>query len=73
MSDSFVEQSNFKRILSRNVTVPLGFGFLSAFFFSVIVYYLLQVSHWVDESVRGVAHAHEAAKMMGDLEASMRG
>jgi signal transduction histidine kinase len=73
MSDSFVEQSNFKRILNRNVTVPLGFGFLSAFFFSVIVYYLLQVSHWVDESVRGVAHAHEAAKMMGDLEASMRG
>ncbi len=73
MSDSFVEQSNFKRILSRNVTVPLGFGFLSAFFFSVIVYYLLQASHWVDESVRGVAHAHEAAKMMGDLEASMRG
>lgn len=73
MSDSFVEQSNFKRILNRNVIVPLGFGFLSAFFFSIIVYYLLEVSHWVDESVRGVAHAHEAAKMMGDLEASMRG
>lgn len=73
MSDSFVEQSNFKRILNRNVVVPLGFGFLSAVFFSVIVYYLLEVSHWVDESVRGVAHAHEAAKMMGDLEASMRG
>lgn len=29
MSDSFVEQSNFKRILNRNVVVPLGFGFLS--------------------------------------------
>jgi len=24
MSDSFVDQSNFKRILNRNVTVPLG-------------------------------------------------
>jgi len=44
MSDSFVEQSNFKRILNRNVVVPLGFGFLSAVFFSVIVYYLLQVA-----------------------------
>ncbi|MCW3147398.1 response regulator [Stutzerimonas stutzeri] len=73
MSDSFIDRSNFRRILNRNVTVPLGFGFLSAFFFSGIVYYLLEVSHWVDKSVRGVAHAHEAAKMMGDLEASMRG
>jgi len=73
MSDSFVDQSNFKRILNRNVTVPLGFGFLSAFFFCAIVYYLLSVSHWVERSVQGVAYAHEAQKMLNDIEASMRG
>ncbi|PKL98538.1 MAG: two-component system sensor histidine kinase/response regulator, partial [Gammaproteobacteria bacterium HGW-Gammaproteobacteria-9] len=43
MSESFIDQSNFRRILNRNVAVPLGFGFLSAFFFSAIVYYLLSV------------------------------
>jgi len=73
MGDSFIEQNQFRRILNRNVAVPLGFGFLSAFFFSAIVYYLLNVSHWVDQSVRGVSHAHETLKMIGDLEASMRG
>jgi CheY-like chemotaxis protein/signal transduction histidine kinase len=73
MGDSFIEQKNFRRILNRNVTVPLGFGFLSAFFFSAIVYFLLNVSHWVERSVVGVAYAHETLKIMGDLEASLRG
>lgn len=73
MGDSFIEQNQFRRILNRNVAVPLGFGFLSAFFFCAIVYYLLSVSHWVDQSVRGVAHAHEVLKMLGNQEASMRG
>ncbi|WP_278349555.1 response regulator [Stutzerimonas kunmingensis] len=73
MSESFIDQSNFRRILNRNVAVPLGFGFLSAFFFSAIVYYLLSVSQWVERSVQGVAYAHEAQKMLNDIESSMRG
>jgi len=73
MGDSFIDQNHFKRILNRNVAVPLGFGFLSAFFFSAIVYFLLNVSHWVERSVVGVAYAHDMLKVMGDLEASMRG
>ncbi|RRV36175.1 response regulator [Stutzerimonas stutzeri] len=73
MSESFIDQNNFRRILNRNVAVPLGFGFLSAFFFSAIVYYLLSVSHWVDQSVKGVAHAHEALRLVADLETGLRG
>jgi CheY-like chemotaxis protein/signal transduction histidine kinase/CHASE3 domain sensor protein len=73
MGKSFIDQSHFKRILNRNVAVPLGFGFLSAFFFSAIVYFLLNVSHWVERSVVGVAYAHELMKAMSDMEASMRG
>jgi CheY-like chemotaxis protein/signal transduction histidine kinase len=73
MSESFIDQNNFRRILNRNVAVPLGFGFLSAFFFSAIVYYLLSVSHWVERSVQGVGYAHEAQKMLNDIESSMRG
>ncbi|WP_019339862.1 response regulator [Stutzerimonas stutzeri] len=73
MGDSFIDQNHFKRILNRNVAVPLGFGFLSAFFFSTIVYFLLNVSHWVERSVEGVAYAHDMLKVMGELEASMRG
>ncbi|MCH2341985.1 response regulator [Pseudomonas sp. NPDC047963] len=73
MGDSFIDQNHFKRILNRNVAVPLGFGFLSAFFFSAIVYFLINVSHWVERSVVGVGYAHDMLKVMGDLEASMRG
>ncbi|MDL0438942.1 response regulator [Stutzerimonas frequens] len=73
MSESFIDQNNFRRILNRNVAVPLGFGFLSAFFFSAIVYYLLSVGKWVERSVQGVAYAHEAQKMLNDIESSMRG
>ncbi|TCD22702.1 response regulator [Pseudomonas sp. IC_126] len=73
MGDSFINRENFRRILNRNVAVPLGFGFLSAFFFSAIVYYLLNVSHWVERSVHGVAYAHDMLKVAGDMEASMRG
>ncbi|VXC11624.1 response regulator [Pseudomonas sp. 9Ag] len=73
MGDSFIDQNHFKRILNRNVAVPLGFGFLSAFFFSAIVYFLLNVGHWVERSVVGVGYAHDMLKVMGDLEASMRG
>ena len=73
MGNSFIDQNQFKRLLNRNVAVPLGFGFLSAFFFCAIVYFLINVSHWVERSVVGVAYAHELMKAMSDMEASMRG
>ncbi|WP_028238134.1 response regulator [Stutzerimonas azotifigens] len=73
MSESFIEQKQFHRILNRNVGLPLAFGLLSAVFFCAIVYYLLSVAHWVDRSIRGVAVAHEALRVMIDLETGMRG
>jgi len=73
MSDSSIDQQSFRRILNRNVGLPLGFGFLSAFFFSAIVYYLLNVNHTAERSVEEVAVAHETFKVLIDLESGMRG
>ena len=73
MSDSSINQNSFKRILNRNVGLPLGFGFLSAFFFSGIVYYLLNINHAAERSVAEVAVAHETFKVLIDLESGMRG
>lgn len=73
MSDSSIDQQSFRRILNRNVGLPLGFGFLSAFFFSAIVYYLLNVNHEAERSVDEVAVAHETFKLLIDLESGMRG
>ena len=72
MSDS-VSQQSFRRILNRNVGLPLGFGFLSAFFFSAIVYFLLNVNEDAERSVAEVAVAHETFKVLIDLESGMRG
>ncbi|MBA1273334.1 response regulator [Stutzerimonas azotifigens] len=73
MSDSFIDQHSFKRILNRNIGMPLGFGLLSAVFFCVIVYYLLEVGHYVERSVRLVGTATETLKQQVDLETGMRG
>ena len=73
MSDSSIDQQSFRRILNRNVGLPLGFGFLSAFFFSAIVYYLLNINHAAERSVAEVAVAHETFKVLIDLESGMRG
>ncbi|TLX59755.1 two-component system sensor histidine kinase/response regulator [Stutzerimonas nosocomialis] len=73
MSDSFIDQHSFKRILNRNIGLPLGFGLLSAVFFCAIVYYLLEVGHYVERSVKLVGTATETLKQQVDLETGMRG
>jgi CheY-like chemotaxis protein/signal transduction histidine kinase/CHASE3 domain sensor protein len=73
MADALIDQSNFNRILNRNVTLPLGFGFLSAAFFCGIVYYLLEVGREVERSVAIVGTAHDTLRVLVDLETGMRG
>ncbi|QLF93130.1 response regulator [Pseudomonas sp. ABC1] len=73
MTDAFIDPFQFKRILRRNVLVPLGFGAFSAIFFSATVYYLLALNAWVAQSIQGVAVANETYKLMIDQETGMRG
>ncbi len=73
MTNAFIGQQEFRRILNRNVTLPLSFGLLSAFFFSAIIYYLSTVDRWVEQSVGQVAAAHEANRLIVEQETGMRG
>ncbi|SDU96116.1 response regulator [Pseudomonas mucidolens] len=70
---SSVNENNFRKLLSRNVTLPLGVGVLSAVFFVSLITYLLSVIQWVEHTDRVINNLNETAKLTIDLETGMRG
>src|SRR6476661_5366924 len=73
MTGSSIDSSQFRRILSRNVAMPLGMGVLSALVFVGIIAYLINVLNWVEHSERVIGQANEVSRMSADMEAGMRG
>ncbi|WP_445571758.1 response regulator [Pseudomonas sp. E102] len=70
---SSVDEQSFRKLLSRNISLPLGIGALSAVFFIVLITYLLSVIQWVGHTDRVINNANEALKLSVDLETGMRG
>src|SRR5438067_10598386 len=73
MSASTLDSNQFRRILSRNIAMPLGMGVLSALVFVGIIAYLINVLSWVEHSERVIGKANEVSKLSADMEAGMRG
>ncbi len=72
-SASSVDEQRFRKLLSRNVSLPLGVGVISAVFFVALISYLLSVIQWVEHTDRVINNANEAVKLTVDLETGMRG
>jgi len=72
-SASSVDEQRFRKLLSRNVSLPLGVGVLSAVFFASLIAYLLSVIQWVEHTDRVINNANESIKLTVDLETGMRG
>ncbi|MFC3942890.1 two-component system sensor histidine kinase/response regulator [Pseudomonas gingeri NCPPB 3146 = LMG 5327] len=72
-SPSSVDEQSFRKLLSRNVSLPLGVGVLSALFFISLITYLLSVIQWVEHTDRVINTTNEAMKLSVDLETGMRG
>lgn len=68
-----VDEQRFRKLLSRNVSLPLGVGVISAVFFVSLITYLLSVFQWVQHTDRVINNANEAIKLTVDLETGMRG
>ncbi|MGE8177490.1 hypothetical protein, partial [Pseudomonas fluorescens] len=51
-SSSSVDEQGFRKLLSRNISLPLGMGVLSAVFFVSLITYLLSVIQWVEHTDR---------------------
>jgi CheY-like chemotaxis protein/CHASE3 domain sensor protein len=72
-SASSVDEQRFRKLLSRNISLPLGLGLISAVFFISLITYLLSTIQWVEHTDRVINNANEAVKLTVDLETGMRG
>ncbi|MFZ6649268.1 response regulator [Undibacterium sp. TJN25] len=72
-SPSAIDQTSFRRILARNVTLPLAVGVATAALFIALIAYLLSVLGWVEHTERVIGNANETIKLSVDLETGMRG
>ncbi|WP_223545422.1 response regulator [Pseudomonas sp. A-B-19] len=72
-SASTVDEQRFRKLLSRNISLPLGLGLISAVFFVSLISYLLSTIQWVQHTDRVINNANEALKLTVDLETGMRG
>ncbi|NVD96441.1 response regulator [Massilia sp. BJB1822] len=70
---SSLDDQSFRRVLSRNITLPLAAGVVSAAVFVAVLAYLLSALNWVEHSERVIGNAQEARKLTVDMETGMRG
>jgi CheY-like chemotaxis protein/signal transduction histidine kinase/CHASE3 domain sensor protein len=71
--NSSVDEQGFRKVLQRNISLPLGVGVLSVVVFIVILMYLISVMRWVDHTDRVINNANEVARLSVDMETGMRG
>ncbi len=70
---ALIDESNFRKLLARNVGLPLGVGVLSTLVFVGIIAYLMKNIEWVEHTDRVINNANEAVKLSVDMETGMRG
>src|SRR5476651_800701 len=68
-----VDQLGFRRIIRRNIALPIGAGLTTAAVFVALLFYLLSAMDWLDHSERVVADGNDLIKIAVDRESSMRG
>ncbi|MRW88096.1 response regulator [Pseudoduganella sp. FT26W] len=72
-NSSMLDDRGFRRILVRNVTLPLAAGVVSAGVFIVLLAYLITTMNWVEHSERVIGNANQIGKEMVDMETGLRG
>jgi len=73
MAGPTIDNSEFRRILTRNVALPLGMSIISAVVFVGIIAYLINNMTWVEHSQKVIGGAHEIRKLSAEMESGMRG
>ena len=68
-----LDDRGFRRILLRNVTLPLAAAVVRAAVFLALLAYLVNAMSWVERSERIIGSANDVAKQMVDMESGLRG
>ncbi|CAM2152510.1 histidine kinase [Pararobbsia alpina] len=67
------DQRGFRRILVRNIALPLIVGVVTVGVFVALILYLLSALNWVDHSEQVIGDANELQKLAVDQETGVRG
>ena len=70
---AYLQQENIRSILTRNISLPLGVGALSAAVFVGLIFYLLSALGGVEQTERAISNANQIGKLGADMETSMYG
>jgi signal transduction histidine kinase/DNA-binding response OmpR family regulator/CHASE3 domain sensor protein len=73
MPGDSIDDTQFRRILTRNVALPLGMSVLSAAVFVAIIAYLLNILNSVEVSERVIGKSQQVSKLSAEMETGMRG
>jgi CheY-like chemotaxis protein/CHASE3 domain sensor protein len=74
MNETTPEDSSlFRRILTRNVGLPLLMGLASILVFVALLLHLVRLLNWVDHTHRVISHGQDLALKASDQESSVRG
>ena len=65
--------SQFNRILTRNLAIPLAMGLGSVIVFVGLLWHLVGLLNWVDHTHRVIAKGQELSTLIVDQESGMRG
>ena len=68
-----VDEKSFRRILTRNVALPIGTGVLGAGLFVALIAYLLYVLSWVEHTDAVINQANEGFRLSIEQQSGMRG
>jgi CheY-like chemotaxis protein/signal transduction histidine kinase/CHASE3 domain sensor protein len=70
---SAVDQNSFRRIIRRNIALPLGAGIATAAVFVALLFYLLSAMNWLEHSERVIGDGNDLVKLAVDRESGQRG
>ncbi|MBD9484235.1 response regulator [Pseudomonas sp. PDM14] len=68
-----VDEKSFRRILTRNVALPIGTGVLGAGLFVSLIAYLLYVLSWVEHTDAVINQANEGFRLSIEQQSGLRG
>ncbi|KQR73675.1 two-component system sensor histidine kinase/response regulator [Burkholderia sp. Leaf177] len=68
-----VDQNSFRRIIRRNIALPLSAGIATAAVFVALLFYLLSAMSWLEHSERVIGDGNDLIKLAVDRESGQRG
>lgn len=68
-----IDHTGFRRILTRNIALPLLVGLGNACLFIVLILFLLSALRWVEHTESVISKSTEVSRLMVDMQTGMRG